>query len=98
MNKYEALGHYTELSETLATLKEERSFLVSELTRAAQRLEQDFIDEAKQYQRQINLEAPEKNLAHISLNTKKITEIQARIAELKQQINHYAQICGKPQV
>lgn len=94
MNKYEALGHYTELSETLDSLKKEREFLVSELARAAQRLENDLINEKGIMATPFN---PEKNLTQIATSSKKIEEIQTQIQVTVEKINHYAKFCDKPQ-
>lgn len=95
MNKYEALGYYTELNETLTKLKDERSFLVSELSRAAQRLERNLINEKGVHQKPFN---PEQELSYIATNSGKITELQVKIKELIEQINYYAQFCDKPQI
>lgn len=91
MNKYEALGRYTEIQEMLEKAKKEREMIVDGLYHSAGNLQCDLRNE-----RTARMPfTPERELEKIKINIEKLEQIQQHIIELTQTLNHYADFCEK---
>lgn len=94
MNKYEALGHYTETLEALEKAKKEREMIVDGLYQTASSLQRDLNNE-----RHAKMPfQPENALARLNINAEKLEQVQQHILELTQTLNHYADFCDRPKI
>ncbi|OOF68523.1 hypothetical protein BKG95_03740 [Rodentibacter pneumotropicus] len=94
MNKYEALGRYTETQEMLEKAKKEREMVVDSIYHSAGNLQRDLVNE-----RTARIKfTPEKELERIKISTEKLEQIQQQIIELSQTLNHYADFCDRPKI
>ncbi|MFC0858896.1 hypothetical protein ACFHYR_01900 [Pasteurella multocida] len=86
MNKYEALGRYTEAKEEFDKLKQRRTVFANKIAETAQYLSSS------------NTKNLQEKTLEISEMLNQLTVLNDEALELVDQINQYAEICERPKV
>lgn len=86
MNKYEALGRYIEAKEEFEKLKQRRSVFVDKIAETTPHLQAQSCKSIQKVALELN------EMLH------QLTQINEEAITLLENVNEYAEICGRPKV